>query len=87
MEAIMKQLITLVFGMALAFPFAAHAKPEESLEACKRMRAQIERYDTLRRHGGSITQMETWKKSRANQEEKYHTARCRKYGKAVRKVS
>lgn len=81
----MKQLIPLVIGMAMALSFDAHAAPD-SLDACKRMRAQIERYDNLRRHGGSITQMESWKKSRANQEEKFRTARCKKYGKAVRKA-
>jgi hypothetical protein len=86
MEANMKQVIPLVIGIALAISFEVQAEAD-SLAACKRMRAQIERYDSLRRHGGSITQMESWRKSRANQEEKYRNARCKKYGKAVRKAS
>jgi hypothetical protein len=88
MEAMMKQLIWLVIGMTLAFTFDARASQPgpDSLDACKRMRAQIERYDALRRHGGSTTQMESWRKSRANQEEKFRSARCKKYGKAVRKA-
>ena len=82
----MKHLIPLVIGMALALSIEARAEPV-SLEACKRMNKQIERYDTFRRHGGSAAKMESWKKSRASLEEKFRTGDCRKYGEAVRKAS
>lgn len=82
----MKQSVLWVIGIALALSFEAHAKPEP-LEQCKSMRARIERYDSLRRHGGTPAQMEQWRNSRVSEEEKFRTARCKKYGKAVRKTN
>ncbi len=54
-----------------------------SLEACKRLQSEIERYDDLRRKGGSASQMESWKKSRAKLEDKFRAGDCRRHGRAV----
>ncbi|MEZ5570663.1 MAG: hypothetical protein R3E64_01460 [Halioglobus sp.] len=83
----MKQLLLSLLVSTL-FVFVQEARSEPmTLEACKRVKQQIARYDDLRRHGGSITQMEAWKKSRAKQEDKFRKGKCKKYGKAVRKGS
>jgi len=80
----MKNLLPLVFSTTLAFTSAVQADPG-TLKACQCARAQIERYDSLRRHGGSVSQMESWRKARAAQEDKFRKAECKKYGKATRK--
>lgn len=80
----MKQWVALLAAAALAASVDAFAEPD-TLDACKKMRARIEHYDSLRRHGGSATQMESWKKSRVHLEEQYRAARCRTHGRAVRK--
>ena len=77
-------LCPLALGVSLVFAVEAQSAPM-ALDACKRINDQIARYDSLRRRGGSITQMEAWKKSRALQQDKFHKGGCRKYGKALRK--
>lgn len=78
----MKSLSLFAIVFALSFPTGASADPM-SLEACKRLRSQIENYDDLRRKGGSSAQMESWKKSRKRLEEKFRAGECKRHGRAV----
>jgi hypothetical protein len=55
-----------------------------SLDSCKSIREKIEKYDVLRRKGGSAAQMDSWRKSRAALEERFRLGKCHKYGRSVR---
>ncbi len=49
---------------------------------CESLRDEIEHYSSLRRKGGSASQMERWKQERKKLEEKYKEGGCKKYGRA-----
>jgi hypothetical protein len=77
--------ITCILVLALWFHCPAGVQAQSlSLERCKGIREKIERYDVLRRKGGSAAQMDSWRKSRAKLEERFRQGNCRKYGRSVR---
>lgn len=62
-----------------------HAVAQElSLAQCQNLKSQIEKYTKLRKGGGPVSQMESWKKSRRLYEDKYRKGDCYKYGSALR---
>ncbi len=72
--------------IAILLNNAALAGPakQASLEECLQLRAEIEDYTELRRRGGSAEDMDDWKRSRRELEQRFRDMRCRRYGKAVR---
>ena len=53
-----------------------------SLNSCQELKNNIERYEGLRKKGGSNNQMKHWRKQGRENEEKFKHFSCRKkYGK------
>ncbi len=50
-----------------------------NLQACQRLKSSIESYDAKRRAGGSVAQMERWKRARQHKKDEYDRRRCRQY--------
>lgn len=75
----MKNILTAAI---LCIATTAYAQPF-SLEECKDIREEINHYEELRRKGGSVTKMESWKKSLRILETQFQEGECIKYGRAV----
>jgi hypothetical protein len=58
---------------------ALPAQATLSLEACQRLQAKIERYESLRRAGGSHEQMQAWKRSRNAARQAFIDGGCRRF--------
>jgi hypothetical protein len=64
---------------------AAHTGAQSlDLNECRYLQSQIDHYTQLRRAGGSVTQMEQWKRQRAQYQEEFRKAFCHKYGNRLR---
>ena len=57
---------------------------EATLSECRQWQEKINYYTKLRKAGGSVRQMESWKRQRGEYEEKFRRSRCQKYGKQVK---
>ncbi|WP_144062459.1 hypothetical protein [Simiduia agarivorans] len=57
---------------------------EGSLKTCKNLKNTIEKYDVLRRKGGSAGEMESWKKKRAYYKKIYSQLSCDRWGSKLR---
>lgn len=68
----------IILGALLTFQTTAIQASDSSPDACARLKEKIERYQRLRRSGGSSKQMESWKRSLRKAEAKFRENRCRK---------
>lgn len=50
-----------------------------AISSCQTVKDRIEQYSDKRRHGGSVRQMESWKRSRDHYAEKYTQYNCVKW--------
>jgi hypothetical protein len=64
-------------------PVTAYAQ-EAPLEKCQSLQEQIERYNQLRRTGGSGSEMARWKRQRRESEASFRRLSCREYGRELR---
>ena len=69
----MYPLLVLVTAL---FCSRASCAGEASPEQCERLRERIEKYDSLRRGGGSGSQMAAWKRAREAAKKAYRKHRC-----------
>ncbi len=61
------------------------AYPEDrSLDDCRKIQQKIEHYTELRRGGGSIAQMESWKRKRQEYKDRFRQGNCKRHGPGVR---
>lgn len=77
----MNRVRSLVFTtfVLTAYVVSPGYAQELSLEKCQKLKDDIERYNQLRRHGGSGKKMDAWKRSRRRSEEAFEKAGCRRY--------
>jgi hypothetical protein len=67
--------------IAVSAPLAAQ---EASLQDCQRWKDKIDELTYLRKKGGSVRQVEEWKRQQRPYEEKFREYACRKYGKQIK---
>ena len=67
--------------IAVSAPLAAQ---EASLQDCQRWKDKIDELTYLRKKGGSVRQMEEWKRQHRPYEQKFREYGCRKYGKQLK---
>ncbi len=70
-----------VLGMACAVVLSVSASPgvtapDKTLAHCQKLKDQIERYDALRRQGGSGAKMDNWKRARRQHEKRFRAEGC-----------
>lgn len=76
----MKDLVKYIAGgMLLAAAVSSGAAPDNAIKHCQKLKDQIERYEQLRRKGGSGTDMDDWKRARRQLEKQFRDDRCRYY--------
>jgi hypothetical protein len=68
--------LTLLLAPGMASPVGAQ---EASLAQCQALKDRIDRYTALRRHGGTASQMEGWKKQLRRAEATFREKECRAY--------
>ncbi len=61
----------------------AHAR-ERSRDDCSKIQQKIEHYTELRRGGGSVAQMENWKRKRQEYKDRFRRGNCKRYGRVAR---
>ena len=72
------KLVTLLL-VFLAFPASAN---QASKAQCQSWHKKSDYYQTLRKNGGSGSQMDNWKRKRRTYDDKIKGGNCRKYGTA-----
>lgn len=84
----MRSRLTRVTAAVLALS-ALTAAPagagEASLEECRALKDRIDRYTSLRRMGGSASQMNGWKKQRRRAEKQFRDKDCNDYRRELRR--
>jgi hypothetical protein len=76
----LKESLALIALIAVILPTAAVGQSLSKKE-CKSIKAKIDNYESLRKKGGSGSQMDAWKRALRQHEEHYRKAGCKKYGK------
>lgn len=75
----MYKLVCYVVALWLFFSSATAVAQAATLKECRQWKDEIEKYDELRSHGGSGSQMDTWKRSRRELEKRFRGGGCRYY--------
>lgn len=73
----MRKKLGLLFAL-LFISVNANAQ-DGSLQTCQSLKDNIDRYQSLRRKGGSARQMEGWKKYKKDNEKKFNRLNCKKW--------
>ena len=71
--------IILVTSFALLSPDVFAGKQDEGLHVCQFYKDEIEKYEDLRRGGGSASEMDQWKKKKREYEEKFRNGNCSRH--------
>lgn len=72
-------LISVVSLLLASGPSWSGGSAEMSLQDCQRILDQIAHLEDLRRNGGSVRQMESWKQRRAELQSEFSRGYCRRW--------
>ena len=71
----------LVLVMLLLFHHIEGHAREQSRDDCSKIQQKIDHYTELRRGGGSVAQMESWKRKRQEYKDRFRRGNCKRYGR------
>jgi hypothetical protein len=69
----------LAIGVLCSLLSQAIQAEECSLQSCKWLKQEIERYDQLRKRGGSAQEMERWRQSRDDLKRDFKDGKCKRW--------
>ena len=75
----MKTTVIVALGFTFAVISPVTLAQQKSLEQCRKLQLNIEKYDELRQQGGSGSQMDAWKRNRRALEKQFRAGGCRYY--------
>ncbi|MDZ7784230.1 MAG: hypothetical protein U5K56_15265 [Halioglobus sp.] len=77
--------VTVTLLALSALTTAPAVAGEASLEECRALKERIDHYTSLRRMGGSASQMNEWKKQRRRAEKQFRDKGCNDYRRELRR--
>lgn len=73
-------MMAVAVGMLCSFLSQSIQAEERSLQSCKWLQQEIEKYDQLRKRGGSAQEMERWRQSRDDLKRDFKDGDCKRWG-------
>ncbi|MGB0732599.1 MAG: hypothetical protein ACPGPF_02500 [Pontibacterium sp.] len=77
-----KKPVLFILGLAV-FSAPVYAQ-QGSLSTCQAIKNKIIYYTDLRRNGGSVKQMETWKAKKHSYRKQFSKYKCREHGSKIK---